>query len=78
MKKNKKEIVAELREQLSEMDHFLEYGYVKKVKEKLAYEVEDGTIIAVKNGHRHTVAILAAILSVAKEARDAATKSIEQ
>lgn len=67
-----------MREQLKEMEHFLEYGYVKKVKDKLNYEVEDGTIIAVKNGHRHTVGILAAILAVAKEARDAATKSIEQ
>lgn len=73
----KKDVVAKMRKQLFELEEYLGYGYVKQVKEKLGYEVADGTITAVKTGHRNTVGILTAILTVAKENRDAAQKSIE-
>ena len=76
--KSKKELVAEMRKQLSELDPFLGYGYVKKVKEKLGYKVKNGTIHSVKCGNRDTIAILSAILSVAKEIRDDAKNTIEQ
>ena len=76
--KSKKELVAEMRKQLIELDEFLTYGYVKQVKELLTYAVEDSTVHAVKSGQRNTITILAAILNVAKENRNAALKSIER
>lgn len=76
--KNKKQLVAEMRKQLKSLDEFLGYGYVKKVKAKLGYDVADGTIHAVKSGTRNSFNILVAILAVAKENRDAATTTIEQ
>ncbi len=75
---NKDELVAEMREQLKNLEQYLGYGYVEKVQSRLMVKRAPGTIHAVKSGLRDTPEILSAIISVAKDERDRINASIQK
>lgn len=77
IKKNKTDLILEMRKQMEELAEFLPYGYVKMVQAKLEKKVAPGTIHSVRSGQRNTIDVLAAILQVAKEEREKITNALE-